>query len=401
MKYSDYKKGSSALRRIINDEELDYSRQFAKFYFHFNERRGPAVRGIWNAKTKNVVAFVNGKGNVFIRPASVYSGQLIGSGTNKVIKNNNLNTLRRQVGSRIKANAHTNLLAEKAVDRLTENKDKPDKVFLVELTEGMNFDQSFFINRIKDLLKKSKLKNTLFALKSGDSLVAEKRVDRDTHRVYLDIKDYAEAIAQEERVERIKQEIAETFLENIREIAQNAILSSSSMNPLQFTWKDGDDVVTGRIKLNRMDMAYPQDMPIREWLDERVIMRLISFEERVGSLAERGIDEMQIRDQRNVSQDMMNRMYEQYTEQFRRGRTMVMPRMSYSEWSNASASASASYAVSADTIRELQNADSAWEVPNPQWIVNETTYAQEYPVSPMLETVDTTDFFIDPEMHPF
>ena len=87
MKYNEYKKGYSALRRIINDEELEFSGQFVKFDFSFSERyqNNRAIRGIWNARTNNVVAFINKKGNVFVRPASVYTEHLLGS-KNKVIK---------------------------------------------------------------------------------------------------------------------------------------------------------------------------------------------------------------------------------------------------------------------------------------------------------------------------
>lgn len=337
MKYNGYKKGYSALRRIINDEELEFSGQFVKFDFSFGERyqRDRAIKGIWNARTNNVVAFINKKGNVFVRPASVYTEHLLGS-KNKVIKHNNLRGLRNKVGGQTRKYGMLNLYAEKATDRLIANGDRPDKVHLFEFTSGQDIDEGFITRRIKDLLKGRELPNTLFAL-DEKSLIIEQRPEQESSRIYLNIEDYAEAIAQKERLERIKREIAGAFVRNVREIVQQSIINHSTMNPLQFTYEvDGEETVTGRIMLNRFDMSYPSEMPIEDWLNAPDIMRLIRFEERVGSLAERGIDEMARRQEVDRRQEVTNDMYRYAQDAYRAGyagSTIVMPRMSYSEYS--------------------------------------------------------------------
>ena len=311
MKYKDYKKGYSALRRIINDEELEFSRQFAKFTFSFNERynRRAQLRGIWNAKTNNVVGFINARGNVFIRPNSIYAEHLIGS-KNKVIKNDNLVPVRRRVSSHIRNLSKLNLYAEKGVDRLIANDDKPKRVFLFEFERTVSMDERFIINRVKELLKKHKLPNTLFAL-NNSSLVEEEVVGSDSLKIHLDIEDYSEAIEREERLDRIKTDIARTFISNVRYMAQHAIVTRYAMNPLQFTYNvEGEDTVTGRIALNMLDMTYDANMPITDWLDIEAVKRLIRFEERVGSLAERGIDEMAMRQERNTQQEATGAIYQ-------------------------------------------------------------------------------------------
>ena len=342
MKYKDYKKGYSALRRIINDEELEFSGQFAKFTFSFNERYNPRtqLRGIWNAKTNNVVGFINARGNVFIRPNSIYAEHLICS-KNKVIKNDNLRPVRSRVGSHIKNLSKLNLYAEKGVDRLIDNGDEPKRVFLFEFERTVSMDERFINNRVRELLKKHKLPNTLFAV-NNSSFVAEEVVGGDSLKIYLDIEDYSEAIERKERLDRIKTDIARTFISNVRDIAQHAIITNYTMNPLQFTYNvDGEDTVTGRIALNRLDMAYNANTPITDWLYIETVKRLISFEERVGSLAERGIDEMAMREERDRRQEITNdgHRYTYAADAFRAGYTghsVVTPIMSYAEWSTNS-----------------------------------------------------------------
>lgn len=372
MKYKDYKKGSSALRRIINDEELEFSRQFAIFHFNITDRgnRGRPLRGIWNVKTKNIIGFVNSRGNVFIRPTSVYAGQLLGAGTNKVIKHTSLRNLRNKVGSHTKNYGLLNLYAENAVDRLIENGDTPNKVYLFKFPMNMRMDERWLMNRIQELLKKKKLPNTLFAL-NENSLVAEQRVERDEHKVYLQIEDYSEAIAQRERLERIKTEIAEAFIGNIREIAHNAIITQHSLNPIQFTYTvDGEEQVTGRIKLNRLDLAYPPEVPISEWLRVDDVARQIVFEERIGSLAERGIDELAQREERNIRQGytrISQSMYQQYHDFLASnpGGTIRVPRMPSTAWTQTSDNTfTASYAQEYD---EITRADlEAMAMPMPE-----------------------------------
>ena len=342
MKYKDYKKGYSALRRIINDEELEFSRQFAKFTFSFSERynRRTELRGIWNAKTNNVVGFINSRGNVFIRTNSIYAEHLIGS-KNKVIKNDNLRPVRSKVSSHIKNLSKLNLYAEKGVDRLIDNGDKPKRVFLFEFEKTVSMDERFIYERVKELLKKHKLPNTLFAI-NNSSFVAEEVVGRDSLKVYLDIEDYLEAIEREERLDRIKTDIARTFISNVRDIAQHAVINSLTMNPLQFTYNvDGEDTVTGRILLNRLNMTYPANMPIADWLGIDTVKRLIRFEERLGSLAERGIDEMARRDEGDRLQETTDggRIYTYAADALRigdAGHSVVRPTLSCAEWSTNS-----------------------------------------------------------------
>ena len=336
MKYREYKKGYSALRRIINDDELEFSRQFVKFDFSFSERyqNDREIKGIWNARTNNVVAFINRNGNVFVRPASIYTEHLLGS-KNKVIKHNNLRGLRNKVGGNVRKFGMLNMYAEKAVDRLLANGDKQGKVQLFELAPGQDIDEGFITRRIKDLLKGRELPNTLFAL-DEKSLTVEQRPERDSSRIYLNIEDYAEAIAQKERLERIKREIAGAFVQNVREIARQSIISRSAMNPLQFTYEaDGEETVTGRIMLDRLGMRYPPEMPIEDWLNAPDIMRFILFEERVGSLAERGIDEMARREEVDRQQEATYRVYRYAQDAYRAGyagRSIVVPSISYSEY---------------------------------------------------------------------
>lgn len=335
MKYNEYKKGYSALRRIINDEELEFSGQFVKFDFSFSEQyqNSRAIKGIWNARTNNVVAFINKKGNVFVRPASVYTEHLLGS-KNKVIKHNNLRGLRNKVNRLVRKYGMLNLYAEKATDRLIANGDRPDKVHLFEFTSGQDIDESFIMRRIKDLLKGKEFPNTLFALEEK-SLTVEQRPERESYRIYLDIEDYSEAIAQRERLERIKREIAGAYVQNVREIARQSIINHITMNPLQFTYEvDGEETVTGRIMLNRFDMSYQSEMPIEDWLNAPDIIRLIRFEERVGSLAERGIDEMARREEVNRRQEITNDIYRYAQDAYRAYAGLsVMPRMSNLEYS--------------------------------------------------------------------
>lgn len=379
MNYRNYKKGYSALRRIINDEELEYSRQFAKFNFSFSERYQPdrQMRGIYNAKTNNVVAFINARGNVFVRPSSVYADALIYGSKNKVIKNPNMRSIRGHVSSHLKRYALANLFSENAADRLIENKDKPNKVFLGKVDDASNIDIRFFTDTLKKKLNKDKFKNTLYAIQEGDLVVERRPEDQEQnrHRIYLNVQDYSEAIAQQEKIDKVKREIAVAFVSNVREIAKDSILTGSSMNPLQFTYTMDGEEFTGRIKLNRMDMAYPPDMPISDWLKAEDIVRYIEFSERVGSLAERGIDEMQQREERNVNdlrRRMMNVSYEQYAEYERMfrgshpGATIRVPRpVDPTSWTQVSENEySASYAQEYD---EISRADlEAMAMPMPQ-----------------------------------
>ena len=88
-------------------------------------------------------------------------------------------------------------------------------------------------------------------------------------------------------------------------------------------------------------MAYPPEMPISEWLKPQDIVRYIEFTERVGSLAERGIDEMQRREESGydqLRQRMTDSMYQQYEEYSRMnpGGTIRIPRMQEVRWNEVS-----------------------------------------------------------------
>ena len=390
MNYRDYKKGYSALRRIINDDELEFSRQFAKFNFSFTERYRPdrQMRGIYNVKTNNVVAFINSRGNVFVRPASMYADALIYGSKNKVIKNLNMRSIRCHVSNHMKRYALVNLFGENAADRLIENKDKPNKVFLGKVDDGSEINIHFFNKVLKERLNKDKFKNTLYAIKEGDIVVEQRPEDQavNKHRVYLNIQDCSEAIAQAEKVERVKQEIAVAFTSNIIDIAQHSILAGSSMNPLQFTYTVEDETFTGVIELNRIDMAYPPDVPVSDWLKPQDIVRYIDFTERVGSLAERGINEMQQREERNIRQRISYEQYAEYERIFRGlhpGGTIRIPRMNTVQWARVDENTCpANYAQEYD---EISRADSeAMAMPMPQVEVpNDFCGDSDTSISPM------------------
>lgn len=312
MKYSNYKKGSSALRRIINDEELMYSRHFGAFQFALRESgRGRTLRGIYNAKTDNVIAFINSRGNVFMRPNSIYFDK-ISTGKNKVVKHNNLRNFRGRVGNRVKGAVKYNLLAEQAIDNLKANKDKENsKIYLFTIKHGEGTDTHFIQARMRELLVErrldKKLPNTKYALDNGSFEIEELH---NSYKLYFGVKDYSKEIARKEHEKLVKQEVAHAFIENIREIAEEAILGRSGMNPLQFTHKMGDETITGTLNLSRIDMWYPREMPVRDWLNEDYLTRYINFHEPLGTLESRGINEMAEEQERDRMRDAQARMYE-------------------------------------------------------------------------------------------
>ena len=338
MTSNSYKRGYSALRKIINDDELEFSRHFAKFTFCMTERwsaRGE-LKGIYNSKTDNVIAFVNKKGNVFFRPNSIYADHILES-KNKVLMHNNLRAFRNKVPSNIKTYAKWHNMAELAVDRLIENDDKPNKVFIFGFKPDIRIDERHILREMRAILKESPYKNTLYAL-SNSNLMIEESPLHDKYKVYLGIEDFSEAIAEKERVERIKKEIAETFIGHIREISQQSITNGTSMNPIQFVFTESNGTeVTGRIALNRLDMMYPSDMEVRDWLQPDYIVSHITFQERLGSLEERGIDEQAIRaEHERMREDRERRamaeamMYEEMAR-VHPGSVNIMPRMSYNQ----------------------------------------------------------------------
>jgi len=338
MTSSNYKKGYSALRKIINDDELEFSRQFAKFTFCMTERWSARseLKGIYNSKTNNVVAFVNKKGNVFFRKNSIYANHILES-KNKVILHKDLRSLRHKVPSNIKVSSKWHNMAELAVERLVKNDDKPNRVFLFSFIADDRLDDRFIIRQIKALLKAMPHSNTLYALENS-SLIVEEDVSQHKYKAYIEIQDYSEAIAEKERIDRIKNEIAETFIGHIQEISQQSITTGTTMNPMQFTFTESNGTeVTGRIALNRLDMMYPREMPVRDWINAEHIVRYITFQERMGSLEERGIDEIAIREEnerrqaeRNAVAEAEARMYEEMAR-IHPGSVNIMPRMSYNQ----------------------------------------------------------------------
>jgi len=339
MTSNNYAKGYSALRKIINDDELEFSRQFAKFTFCMQERwsaRGE-LKGIYNSKTDNVIAFVNKKGNVFFRPNSIYADHILES-KNHVIFHNDLRSLRHKVPSNIKTYAKWHNMAELAVDRLIENDDKPNKVFIFSFKPDIRIDERHILREMRAILKESPYKNTLYALGNSNLMIEESPL-HDKYKVYLGIEDFSEAIAEKERVDRIKKEIAETFIGHIREVSQQSITNGTSMNPMQFVFTESNGTeVTGRIALNRLDMMYPSDMEVRDWLQPDYIIGHITFQERMGSLEERGIDEQAIREEHERRREERERlamaeamMYEEMAR-VHPGSINIMPRMSYSQY---------------------------------------------------------------------
>jgi len=398
MNILSYKKGYSALRKIINDDEADYVRHFAKFHFVMGERYSERaqLKGIYNLKTNNVIAFVNRKGNVFMRPNSIYADHLLES-KNKVLMHNNLRDLRGKVPSHVKSGAVSNNLAETAVDRLILNDDEPNKVFLFSIKADGRFDERFVMKRIKQLLKPLDTSNTLYALENN-RLIAEEVLRQDKYKIYLQIDDYSEAIAEKKRVERVKKEVSEAFYSNIREIAENSITSGHSLNPMQFTYTDSEGVeVTGVIKLHRLDMNYPREMAIGDWLRPENIAQVIEFRDRIGSLESRGIDEMAIRAEREAADERRMRQMEaearMYEEMARihPGSVNIMPRMSYNNttWHtgvDTSENPFGTGVVMHHYVDEAQNIDRATleelsAVDISSWDVAETML-QDYPTEP-------------------
>lgn len=370
MNYRNYKKGYSALRHIINDEETQFARQFASFHFSMRERYSERtqLRGIYNVKTNNIVAFVNKKGNVFIRPQSVYAEHLIKGSKNKVIRNSNLRSYRGHVSNSLKRDALANLYGELSAERLEANMDSPNKVFLCKLDDNISIEPSRFQRTIVKWLDKDKFKNTLYSLKESNLLIERRPEDsaEHKHRVYLQVNDYAEQIAREERLERVKNDVANMFLGNIREIARDSISRGETLNPIQFTYKmnDGEEV-TGRINLNRVNLAYPENIPMSDWLPVDDLKRYIVFSERVGSLAERGIDEMEHR----IRQDMVNLQAQAYQDYLRYnmspGATIRVPRMENVEWFASTADTGDFYGsntttVSYDEVSTVEDDSALW-----------------------------------------
>lgn len=305
MKYSNYKKGSSALRHILNNENIEYSGHFASFMFNLRDSsRGRSIRGIYNAKTNNVIAFINTRGNIFMRPNSVYFDK-IESGSKKVIKNERLREIRNKVPSRAKGNARYNILAEQAVDKFIKNKDKPNRVYLFSIKQGEGTDVHFIQRRIRELFMERRLEkrfpNTTYGLNMENFTVEE---TMEAFKLYWEVQDYEKVIAKEQHEKMIKYEVAKAFIDNVREIAQESITNHSTLNPLQFTHTIGDEKVVGTLNLSRMDMSYPVEMPIRDWLNEDYLVRYISFHEALGTLESRGIDEMSSEERRSIHQRM-------------------------------------------------------------------------------------------------
>lgn len=405
MNISNYKKGYSALRHIINDDELQYARHFGKFVFTMNDRwsERAQLKGIYNAKTNNVIAFVNGKGNVFIRPNSIYADHLLNS-KNKVLIHNHLRDFRNKVPSNVKASAMWNNMAESAIDRLVNNGDEPNKVFLFAFNANNRLDERFIMQTIARTLKKNYkdgFKNTIYSLENS-SLIAEQVIDQDKYKVYIEVGDYAEAIAEKERIERIKKEISEAFYNNISEIAQDSITSGHSLNPMQFTYTDSEGVeVTGRIKLQRLDLNYPREMPITDWLRPEDIANQIVFQERVGTLESRGIDEMAIRAEREEAERMQAQMYEHMANSMRPGAIINMPveymrRYQSNEvvWHNG-VDTSAFWGAEEPDLVQVHPRDVVVEPPMPRMSI----FEDEYPTAPdeiaeleaMMEEINTPE----------
>lgn len=422
MKYSSYKQGYSALRRIINDEELDFSRHFGSFRFVMGDRwrDGKEIRGIYNYKTRNVVAFINKKGNVFVRANSIYAQPLKGS-KNKVIEHKNMRIIRNKVDNYMKSRLYMHVMAQTAVDNLIANGDNLGRVLLFKLRrDSDNIDERFIQRQIVKLLKetKKKLPNSLYAIEHGRIFdEAYLQTNDRWYKPHINIIDASEAIAKEEREARIKKEVSEAFYNHIRDIAQDAITSGHSLNPMQFIYTDSEGVeVTGRIKLQRLDLNYPREMPIEDWLRPENVADQIVFEERVGTLESRGIDEMALREERERQErereEQMMRDMIQYEEMARNmvpGGHIVVPRMNYDrlrQWYATGTNLTSSPYGSGTVVHHAVSNEVTWAgeassidratleamsapMPTPQWEV----FEDEYPSTP--EEVENIDIDLD------
>ena len=303
---SNYKKNYSALRRIINDDELEYSRNFVKFQFnrHDRNREGQYNKGIYNVLTNNVIAMVNPKGNVFFRASSIYAPHIKES-KNKVILDKNMRRFKNFVGSHQKMYGKMNMMAEKAAERLIENDDEPNKVLLFHWNPNERLDDRWVIRRIKDIVKPKDDSNTGYAL-NNLSLIGEEDKQHDRYKAYLQIEDFSEKIRIKQREDKAKKAVINSLLSNLADIVQSSIMARGTLNPLQFTYRDEEGEMTGYLNMRDMYLDIPSDINIREYYSERQLLGLVRFGDRLGSLVEQGVDEQELRMEQERRQQERN-----------------------------------------------------------------------------------------------
>lgn len=248
MKHSSYKKGYSALRKIINRPEINASRQFSSVRFRVSGNSGSSVMGIYNLLTDNLVAFVNNKGVAFVRPNSVYFSQLTGSSL-KVVKNDNLSSYRSNVSRSIKIAAATSYYSSKVIELLIKNNDKPGSLVLFNFNRVIGINNSSFVANIRDAMHKAKLNNTLFSL---DMLQFN---NQDGNNIAtLCISDMSEKIKAVEEEKKLKLEIANAFVNNISDIVTKATQDVNSMSSLKIKYEKNDgELVIGVLDLGNIN----------------------------------------------------------------------------------------------------------------------------------------------------
>lgn len=254
MTLADYQKSYSSLRKVLR-KDTEYAGHFAKFYFNMRGTgRQRAEIGVWSSRTNNVVAVMNRKGTVFIRPNSIYNQALKGS-SHKVLNKDNLINFRGSAGNTVRTNALLNPFAERAWQRLINNKDKAGRVFMFSFPQDININGYWFENRLRQLLSKNasgQFPNTQRSL-SRSNFVIEDSVKDDKRKLYINITDYSEQIAREQREEAAIQHIVSTFVNNWSDIYTNLVLNRQGVNPIEFKYSYGDDYVYGQIRSNYID----------------------------------------------------------------------------------------------------------------------------------------------------
>lgn len=286
VKYINYLKSYSALRRILNTDN-SMERQFAVQDWHQGRRGNRVAKLIWNANTDNVVAMVNPAGTVFVRPNSVYANHLLSSTKKKVIVKKNLNEYRGHVSTPVRNNARINYMVETALDGLIEHDDAIGRVYLFSIESNTSLDIRSIIKNI-NLKVGDKLPNTKMSLDDISNIVIVQEHGTDKTKVYVDIKDFTETIRQQELEDAVREEIAIEFYENFTEIRENSILSARSINPLAFRAEHDGQHFEGYIYLNRFNWRIPDGRSPRQHVNITELKSAISFEPVTGDVPHRG-----------------------------------------------------------------------------------------------------------------
>ena len=273
MKYSDYKRSYSALRRVLRENE-QYGGHFSKFNMNMGSGlKKRKQRGIWSARTENVVAVINRKGTVFVRPNSIFAEALKGS-SHKVLFKDNLVDFRGQANSNVRRQAVMSSYAEKAVRRLIENNDKPNNVYLFSFLKDINIDVYFLISRLEQLLQlyaRNNYENTKRSV-TYRALKFEDDYKNNKIKAYVDVTDWAEKIALEKLREKAKVEIIRHFVENKYAIVRQSILNRRSVNPIEFEYIIEDKHLYGTIMAQYIEFSVSDELLV-EYVKEAIAWR--------------------------------------------------------------------------------------------------------------------------------